>query len=492
MLNIASAKKISELIDNSNSLTIPIYQRPYTWKPKQVIQLLDDLKESFENTPSKPIYLIGTIIIFEDKNEKQIVDGQQRLTTIALILYVLGYKDMGLFNQIYNHTESELNLKANYNTIKNWIKNKEIAPDEFKNFVLENIWFVLINAPSQDEAFVFFDSQNSRGKPLEKYDLLKAHHLRYISDSDEKVSKECTVYWEKIDKEKNLGFLINRLLGRTRIWSRGKYGEVDILEEFKSQRINKNNDGFYKLNQYQQPPIFSKWRYIDREKYDADDGLEFIYRDIDVWQGTKRLKFVSESKKYLPFQIMQPLEGGEQFFWYIEKYNQLYKELFTGREQIPELFINLYKCFEDLSYNLGVTYIFEVFKACCLFYYDKFGSEQLVEFAICAEHQLSILRFRQSSVQNASINKFIREGNNIFEFINEAAFPEHIIRSILEATVGKYSQFKRDEKKNAIRNSYFDIFYQEKSGFYSKYQEQLNEYSIVKVKNKFKKEIYNG
>ncbi len=482
---IASGKKVSELINDC--LTIPEYQRPYAWKPKQVIQLLDDLKESFEH--KQDIYLIGTIIIYEFDNKKEIVDGQQRLTTIAIILYALGYKKTGLSSQPYNHTESQTNLKANFKVIDEWLDKKEIDKKEFENFILHNIWFVHINAPTQDEAFVFFDSQNSRGKPLEKYDLLKAHHLRYISNSNEKLQTECTIYWEKIDKEKKLSFLINKLLGRTRMWSRGKYGEVDVLKEFKSQRSYRSSDGFYKLNQYQQPPIFSKWRYIDREKHDADDGLEFIYRNIDVWQGTKRLKFVSESKKYLPFQMMQPLEGGEQFFWFIEKYNQLYKELFGGGGNISQLFITLHRSLNILNYNSGVSYIIEVFEACCLFYYDKFGEEQLIEFAICAEHQLSILRFRQFSVQNASINKFIKEeGNNIVEFINEAAFPEHIIHKILDVTEGKYSKFNKEEIQKGIRNSYFNTLYGEKSGFYSKFHEELKQYSVIKIKVKFKNE----
>lgn len=482
---IAKAKIVSELI--STKLSIPEYQRPYSWRQKQIFQLLDDLKDAMDS--KKNSYLIGTIIVYkpdDTKEEFEIVDGQQRLTTISIILFILNYPNSGINQQLYNHVESQNNIKLNYKLIKEWIDKKEIDFATFLKFILNNVCFVFIEAPSQDEAFVFFDSQNSRGKPLEKYDLLKAHHLRYISDSNEIVAKDCTVFWEKIDKSKKLSFLIYTLLGRTRIWSRKEYGEVDILHEFKSQRISNNPDGFYKLNRYQQPPVFDKWRYIDREIHDVDDGLELIYRDIDAWQGTKRIKFISDSKKFLPFQIMQPLEGGEQFFWFIEKYNQLHTELFNyENENIPKLFQKLHRTLTALSYNLGISYIIEVFEASCLFYYDKFGNDRLLEFSICLEHQLSILRFNKVSVQYASIDKFIREGDNVFAIINEAAFPEHIIRKILMKTEGRYKSIMASEIEKGIRKVFFENLYGE-NGYYTVNNKQLENYLVMKSKDKFK------
>lgn len=481
--DIAKAINVSDLINSS--LSVPVYQRPYTWKKSQVDQLLDDLKDAMDTKQQS--YLVGSIIVYETTNRgTEIVDGQQRLTTLSLILWSLNYKELGLKNQIFNHKDSQKNITQNYTAIDEWIEKKEISKDEFKSFVLNNVWFVLIKAPSQDEAFVFFDSQNSRGKALEKYDLLKAHHLRYISDQNEKVAEECTIFWEQIDKSKKLGFLIYTLLGRTRMWSRKDYGQVDVLHEFKSQRISNNSDGFYKLNHYQQPPVFEKWRYIDREIHDDDDGLELIYRDIDAWQGTKRIKFVSDSKKYLPFQIMQPLEGGEQFFWFIAKYNQLHIDLFfNDNNNLPELFNKLHLRLKKMCYNLGMSYMLEVYEACCLFYYDKFGTEKLLEFVVCLEHDLSILRFRQQMVQKASISKFIREGDNIFSIINDAAFPEHIIRKILEKTEGRYKSIELSHINKGFRKDYFDTLYGI-DGFYTKYQSQLCNLLVMKSKEKFK------
>jgi hypothetical protein len=479
---IAEGINISGLINKD--MQIPLYQRPYTWQPKHVIQLLEDINESMESKQDS--YLVGTIIIFKPEDKPfEIVDGQQRLTSLALILHILGYTEFGLLRQVYNHVDSHINIISNYRTIKKWIENKEISESDLKDYILNNVWFVLVTAPSDDEAFVFFDSQNSRGKPLEKYDLLKAHHLRYISDSNEQVAKECTIYWERMDKSKRLGYLIYTLLGRTRAWSRKEYMPPDVLEEFKSQRISDKSDSFYRLNRYQQPPLFEKWRYIDREIHDDDDGLELIFRNIDAWQGTKRLKFVSKSKKFMPFQIMQPLEGGEQFFWFIEKYNQLYNELFDPENhEIPKLFDELHLCLKNIAnYNIGMSYILEVFEACCLFYYDKFGPDHLLECACCLEHQLSLLRFEKSTVQYASVRNFVKLNNSI-AVINEAAFPEHIIRSLLDNTEGRYRQFENLKiRKGTIRESYFHALYG-KEGFYIKNRSYFNDFQLLKRKDK--------
>jgi hypothetical protein len=492
---IAKAVNVSELI--SANLSIPNYQRPYTWRDKHVLQLMDDLKEAYDSRNNgNSNYLIGTIIIYNTINNSgsyDIVDGQQRLTTLSLILIILDNStSIGLGDQKYNHLDSQKNLKANYHLIKQWIEKKDIDKVAFRNYILGNVWFVQILAPSQDEAFIFFDSQNSRGKPLEKYDLLKAHHLRFISSNNENVAEECTIYWEKIDKSKRLGFLIDTILGRTRVWSRRGNGAVDVLEEFKSQRISNQSDGFYKLNKYHQPPLFEKWRFIDREEHDDDDGLELVFRDIDAWQGTKRLRFVSESKKYMPFHIMQPLEGGEQFFWFIEKYNQLYNDLFTQPvKEIPTLFTELHLCIKEIAnWNTGVYYILEVFESCGLFYYDKFGTEKLVEIACYFEHQLSILRFRQSTVQYASINKFIQEFN-LFAVISEAAFPEHIIRSIKNNTEGRYKFLLPEEMLYGVRKHYFEVLYGD-HGFYSKNRNETELSGIIEIKQLIKSRTNYG
>ncbi len=83
--NNIGSYKIGELLQQD--LTIPAYQRPYSWNEEQVIALVNDLIEAFEK--EKKNYLIGNMIF----DKKDIVDGQQRTITLSLIVYFLMKKE---------------------------------------------------------------------------------------------------------------------------------------------------------------------------------------------------------------------------------------------------------------------------------------------------------------------------------------------------------------------------------------------------------------
>ena len=81
-------KYLKDMIEEE--FEIPIYQRPYKWRKEHVIQLLDDLYENIY-LKNDSIYRVGSIIIHDDNKTqtKNIVDGQQRLTTLSMILFFL-------------------------------------------------------------------------------------------------------------------------------------------------------------------------------------------------------------------------------------------------------------------------------------------------------------------------------------------------------------------------------------------------------------------
>ena len=83
----AEIKKVENIL--SDNLSIPNYQRPYRWTERNVLQLLEDVKQSWK--AGKNSYRIGSVILNnEDNGTLNIVDGQQRITTILLILKTLG------------------------------------------------------------------------------------------------------------------------------------------------------------------------------------------------------------------------------------------------------------------------------------------------------------------------------------------------------------------------------------------------------------------
>lgn len=209
--------------DKQYQLTIPDYQRAYVWVTERVKILLEDLDEQInadlnQNNPEK--YLLGSLILCEGKNKDnketfEVVDGQQRLVSLALILLCLEKLTNKnatidfLKDSTFAHSESKKHIKENYDFIKSWFEARPDKHDKFKANLKDTIEFICILAPSLDDAFIFFDSVNAKGMRLEAYDLIKAFHLRALEDysAKSKDSKSSlTAYFakefERLAKEK--------------------------------------------------------------------------------------------------------------------------------------------------------------------------------------------------------------------------------------------------------------------------------------------------
>ena len=183
------------------NLNIPDYQRGYCWGKEQVEGLLVSVGEIADagkriadaDEEDQYQYHMGTVILHkhmgkDDKgNEKEmydIVDGQQRLITLALILYKVGCKDVKL---------SVLSCKtADVDVIKRVYKNAEIIGEWLKchnndyGKLCKKLGFCVVTISGDGDrplasAWTFFNAINSGGKRLSDYDLLKAHHLRHLS-----------------------------------------------------------------------------------------------------------------------------------------------------------------------------------------------------------------------------------------------------------------------------------------------------------------------
>jgi len=123
-----------EYLVNSINFKIPPYQRPYKWTKKNVIQLLDDI---FEYIKQGKDYRIGSIILYKEHEHDEyleIVDGQQRLTTISLVLRCLNSKFTKLLlGQGFKHESSKNNIFYNNKIISDWLDAKFDSDQKKKN-----------------------------------------------------------------------------------------------------------------------------------------------------------------------------------------------------------------------------------------------------------------------------------------------------------------------------------------------------------------------
>ncbi len=167
-------------------LAIPTYQRPYKWTERSVFALLEDIQtaiEMRENYGDGFKYRVGTIILHHHDDIDEIVDGQQRTLTFLLLLCYLGIPNQKLKDWTFSNAESQRSLHDNYKCIEDFFSARSIDyKDKVKTALSDVLEVVVISVEKLSEAFQLFDSQNSRGKPLQPHDLLKAYHLREMRD----------------------------------------------------------------------------------------------------------------------------------------------------------------------------------------------------------------------------------------------------------------------------------------------------------------------
>ena len=208
-----SMKSVKELFDES--FFIPNYQRGYRWEKQQAEDLLNDI-DAFINKKDKKekeIYCLQPLVVSEKGLQYRVIDGQQRLTTIYLILsylkkteriYTIKYDTRESSSDFLNYfadkdnNEDEIEKRRNenvdyyhmalvYDTIKNWFKKHRGSDDdekEFANVLLNKVKLICYNISktgsgkvSLDYEIGVFNRLNIGKIPLTDSELIKAMYL---------------------------------------------------------------------------------------------------------------------------------------------------------------------------------------------------------------------------------------------------------------------------------------------------------------------------
>jgi uncharacterized protein with ParB-like and HNH nuclease domain len=215
-----------------NFYLVPDYQREYVWEEKQVTQLLNDISEEFDEAGT-PEYFIGTIVVSMGQNNKyEVIDGQQRLTTLFLILnafrtllkertdedmqalkqmlfsqnvdsggnfvndyrLVLQYEQTtGLLDAITEDKEPEsmgasgARINNAYKQARSFLDTNYQSLDDLKKFMgffLNSVKIIQIETPRVSDALKIFETINERGVGLNPMDLLKNLLFRQIKPEE--------------------------------------------------------------------------------------------------------------------------------------------------------------------------------------------------------------------------------------------------------------------------------------------------------------------
>jgi hypothetical protein len=236
------SKNIRALLGGAK-FSVDYYQREYRWENKHVGELLDDLsdkfRESYEPGDDRGKvelyghYFLGSIIISDKDGRKYIIDGQQRLTSLTLLLIYLhrslsepeqkGQLADLIFSQKFGKRsfnldvaersscmealfegkpfddtgkpESVVNIVARFREIEEQFP-EELGGDAlpyFSDWLIENVHLVEITAYSDADAYTIFETMNDRGLSLTPTDMLKGYLLANIEDSERRI--EASKIW---------------------------------------------------------------------------------------------------------------------------------------------------------------------------------------------------------------------------------------------------------------------------------------------------------
>lgn len=422
---------------------IPNYQRPYVWTHKNVDQLLTDINNARIN--GKLQYLIGSVILHRPNKEDlfNIVDGQQRLTTICLILRALkdGHTQPAFE---YNHSDSFNHIKENFNYILQWIDRNlsHQSKEEYTKFLLESCFVVEIIVSELSEAFQLFETQNGRGKDLEAYNLLKAYHLRAMTESTIDEKRVCDIRWEDAATYSDrqgvpydlLHLIINENLYRIRVWSRGndagKFSKKD-LDEFKGLTFGKTEtlDFAYQNLMLQQMIARSFMNGMNNGLYKVKE--RFVYGDPDNMDP-----FVT---------INQMIVNGMPFFDYIETYVEIYKRLFIDLDssQLADFKV-FYKtnCKEyQGSWRIGDGYIRQVYNCAIMLLFDRFGEVGVREMFKDLYAVIYFVRLLKNQIRYNTMMKQ-ENGGWLFALINQAKSMSDLLPIKIKASENKEKVIK--------------------------------------------------
>jgi hypothetical protein len=290
----AAEKPILDIFCDKYLFSIPSYQRPYAWTTEQTSELLDDIATACgnaEDVANQTPYFLGSIVLIKDplKPEADIVDGQQRLTTITILLSVLrDLAEPSIARAIHNYIcqtgdpikgtadvfrltprerdadffrstiqteagtgklpDARQYRDARARMIENTVFLRERLMDRpgeqrrrLTMYIAQRCYLVIVAASDQESAFRIFSVLNSRGLDLSPADILKAEIVGALpSDAQDKY----TNIWEDIEDELGRARFAE-LFGHIRMIHRKQKMQSTLIAEFREFVPTRKNPAIF-------------------------------------------------------------------------------------------------------------------------------------------------------------------------------------------------------------------------------------------------------
>lgn len=399
---------------------IPEYQRPYVWENDQVTELLDDIFQALTTNPESQ-YFLGSMVLQKNLKEDgstkyeeyDLLDGQQRVTTLFLITAVIRdlstektlkktceetiFQQENSFDNIPERLrivfdireqvkrfvsefvkidggttrEDELKLKITNDsenisiknmakailTIREYFKNAEL--NQFFKYLRSNVLMIYVAASELEDAFRLFTVMNNRGIKLRNSDILKADNLGSIEENSKRM--DYGKRWE--ETESYFGEDFDSFLAHLRTILVKRKAAFSLLKEFEDN----------------------------------------IYNPKEYDRNTKT------------FSKLQPLLlKGEETFKFIDKYKSYYEQIFDNENFELSNDYELYNRLQLMQKGFEA----DLWIAPLLRYYDKFKTNEILLFVRMLEN-----KFANDWLVGLTPTERIENMNKLIQTIDEVSTP---------------------------------------------------------------------
>lgn len=290
-LKVLDLKNNTNIFD-SEKFIIPLYQRAYAWEDKQLVQLLEDVNDIEEGEK----YYIGSLIVSNTGEKLEVIDGQQRLTSLYLLLNCLGINTkhslsfacrkksnytLEHIHEVINKTDGDLESEMLQDNIKIGIEilKENIGKENFdKNKFIEKLSRVIlyqIEVPENTDMNRYFEIMNTRGEQLEQHDILKAKLMDYLGDNSEMEKEMFSIIWDACSDMD--GYVQMHFISKNNVVRKELFGDcwneipIDTLRNYSMRIIpqlgKKQNSQAHKITEIIDPNFKTE----EEEGYNEND-----------------------------------------------------------------------------------------------------------------------------------------------------------------------------------------------------------------------------
>jgi len=361
-LNVDQKAIFDLFSDKKANFLIPDYQRPYAWDEEQCQTLWDDIflfsfpNNDYEAFDDNDEYFLGSIVTYKNEGKSEVIDGQQRLTTLMLILRAFYDKFANMQDKNSKQTRDRIEQciwktdtfgTADKTTLKidsevatdndkeeflellrtgevkqgsksQYVRNYQFFQERIDDFlqdfagyfpylparILGNCILLPIEAESQDTALRIFSTLNDRGLPLSDADIFKAQFYKYYGSLNKK--DEFIDDWKELEEittmvfHPNTGTPMDELFTRYMYFLRAKEGNKSTTTEALRKFYERNKYKYLKKDKTvgELKALAYFWKSISRQDEErfSDDVLKKLfvqnYSPNGMWQHITSVYFL--------------------------------------------------------------------------------------------------------------------------------------------------------------------------------------------------------